>query len=166
MVVNLTKTKVVVFNRRLANNVFQFVFNANDVPINKQYNYLGVIFSDGKDRFGENYIYEQRYGKVLRAIYASRILVRDVIGPDIAASVLLKVFDTQIQPIIDYGIEVCYDDKPNSPLESLHLSYLKRALGVKFQTSNLTVFGETGQYPIMVSGHLLIIFSNWNGSEK
>ena len=71
MGVNFTKTKVVVFNIRLANNVLPFVFNANDVPINKQYTYLGAIFSDGKDRFRENY--EVKYGKVLRAIYASRI---------------------------------------------------------------------------------------------
>ena len=155
MVVNLTKTKVVVFNSKLANDALPFVFNDNDVPISKQYNYLGVIFSDGKDRFGENYA--QKYGKVLRAIYASRNLVRDVIGPDIAATVLFKVFDTQIQPIIDYGSEVCYNGKPNSRLESLHLSYLKRALGVKSQTSNLAVFGETGRCPIMVRQEKLVI---------
>ena len=98
------------------------MFNDNDVPISKQYDYLGVIFSGGKDRFGENY--EQKYGKVLHAIYASPNLIRDVIGPNIAATVLFKVIDTQIQPIIDYGSEVCYNGKPNSRLESLHLSYL------------------------------------------
>ena len=84
------------FNSKLANSAFPFVFNDNNVPIKKQYNYLGVIFSDEEDRFGENH--EQKYGKVLRANYASRNLVRDVIGPDIAATVL---FGTQIQPIID-----------------------------------------------------------------
>ena len=44
MVVNLTKTNVV-FNSWAANNVFSFVFNANDVPISKLYNYSGVIFT-------------------------------------------------------------------------------------------------------------------------
>ena len=48
-------TQVVVFNNKLANDAFLFVFNDNDVPVSKQYNYLCVIFSDGKDRFGENY---------------------------------------------------------------------------------------------------------------
>ena len=148
-------TQVVVFNNKLTNDAFLFVFNDNDVPISKQYNYLGVKFSNGKDRFGENY--EQKYGKVLRAIYALRNLVRDVIGPDIAATVLFKVFDTQIQPIIDNGSEVCYNGKPTSRLESLHLSYLKRALGVKLQTSNLAVLGETGRYPIMVRQEKLVI---------
>ena len=55
MVVNLTKIKVVVCNSKLTNNAFPFVFNDNDIPISKQYNYQGLIFSDGKDRFGENY---------------------------------------------------------------------------------------------------------------
>ena len=154
MVVNLAKIKIVVFNSRLTNSAFPFVFNTNDVPISKQYNYLGVIFSDGQNRFGENY--EQKYGNVLCAAYASRNLVRDVIDPDIAATVLFKVFDIQIQPIIDYDSAVCYNGKPNSRLES-HLSYLKRALGVKLQTSNLAVFGETGQYPIMVRQEKLVI---------
>ena len=108
------------------------------MQISKQYNYLGVIFSDGKDRLGENY--EQNYGKVLWAIYASRKFVRDVIGPNITASVLFfKVFDTQIQPIIDYGSEMYYNGKSNSHLESSYLSYLKRAPGVKSQASNLGV---------------------------
>ena len=39
----------------------------------------------------------RKYGKVLRAIFTSRNLVRDVIGPDIVATVLFKVFDTQIR---------------------------------------------------------------------
>ena len=78
-----------------------------------------------------------KWGGHLGEIYASRNRVRHVIGPDIAATVLFKVFDTQIQQIIDYGSEVCYNGKSNRRLESLHLSYLKRALGVKLQTSNL-----------------------------
>ena len=36
MVTNLTKTKVVVFNGKLANAAFPVVFNDNDVPISKQ----------------------------------------------------------------------------------------------------------------------------------
>ena len=52
---------------------------------------------------------------------------------------------------------MCYNGKPNSRLESLHLSYLKRALGVKLQTSNSAVFGETGRCPIMVRQEKLVI---------
>ena len=63
------------------------------------------------DFFRENY--ENRHGKVLRAIYAARSLAIGTIGRDIAPTVLFKIFDTQIQPIIAYSSEVCYDRKVN-----------------------------------------------------
>ena len=52
---------------------------------------------------------------------------------------------------------MCYNGKPNSRLELLYLSYLKSAPGVKLQTSNLAVFGQTGRYPIMVRQEKLFI---------
>ena len=108
-----------------------FVFNGKEVPNSKHYNYPGVTFSNSGNRFGD--YYELNYGKALRAIYASRNLACDAIGPNIPITVICKIFDTQIQPIIDYGNEVCYNRKSNYRLESLHLIYLKRALGVKLQ---------------------------------
>ena len=87
------------------------------MPTSNTYNYLGVIFSNAKDRFGE--YYENKHGKALCAIYAARNLVHNAIGPDVAPTVLFKIFDTQIQPIIDYSSEVCYDHKVERRLESL-----------------------------------------------
>ena len=101
----------------------------NKVPTSNTYNYLGVILSNANYRFGENY--ENKHGKVLRAIYAARNLAHNAIGPDVAPTVLFKIFDTQIQPIIDYSSEVCYDRKVKRRLEYLQTLYLKRALGVK-----------------------------------
>ena len=71
--------------------------------------YLGAIFSNQKDRVRENY--ENKRGKVLRAIYNSINLVHSAIGPDVSPNVLFKIFDTQIQPIINYASEVFYDRK-------------------------------------------------------
>ena len=122
------------------------------------YNYFGVTFANSGNRFGD--YYELKYGKALRAIYASRTLACDAIGPNIPITVLCKIFDTQIQPIIDYGSEVCYNRKSNYRLESLHLTYLKRALGVNLQISNLAIYGETGRYPLKVRQETLVI-SYW-----
>ena len=156
MVVNLTKTNVVVFNERFTFEDSRYcTFNGNEVPTCKTYNYLGVIFSNANGRFRENY--ENKHGKALRAIYAARSLAHDTIGHDIAPTVLFKIFDTQIQPIIDYSSEVCYDRKVNHRFESLQTIYLKRALGVKVQTSNLAVFGETGRYPLIVKQEKLVL---------
>ena len=148
MVVNLTKTKVVVFNERFANgDNSSFYFNKKKIPVSNFYNYLGVIFSNANDRFYDNY--ENKRGKALRAIYAARNLAHGVIGPDISPTILFKIFDTQIQPIIDYGSEIFYDRKPKPRLESLQTTYLKRALGVRVQTSNLAILGESGRYPLI-----------------
>ena len=155
MVLNATKTKVVVFNERFASSsVHPFVFNGNEVPNSTHYNYLGVTFSNSGNRFGD--YYELKYGKALRAIYASRTPACDAIGLNIPITVLCKIFDTQIHPIIDYGSEVCYNRKSNYRLESLHLTYLKKALGVKLQTSNLNIYGETGRYPLKVRQETLV----------
>ena len=113
------------------------------------------MFSNANGRFRENY--ENKHGKVLRAIYAARSLAHGTIGGDIAPTVLFKIFDTQIQPIIDYSSEVCYDRKVNRRLESLKTVYLKRVLGVKVQTSNLAVFGETRRYPLIVKQETLVL---------
>ena len=83
MVVNLTKTNVVVFNERFTlEDSRYFTFNGNKVPTSKTNNYLGLIFSNANGRFRENY--ENKHGKVLRAIYAARSLAHGTIGRDIA----------------------------------------------------------------------------------
>ena len=114
-----------------------------------------MIFSNAIGRFRENY--ENKHGKALRAIYAARSLAHDTIGRDIAPTVLFKIFDTQIQPIIDYSSEVCYDRKVNHRFESLQTIYLKRALGVKVQTSNLAVFGESPDCKARKAGPWLLV---------
>ena len=57
----------------------------HEVP-SRTYNDLGVIFSNANGRFRENY--ENKHGKVLRAIYAARRLAHGTIGRDIALTVL------------------------------------------------------------------------------
>ena len=52
---------------------------------------------------------------------------------------------------------MCYDRKVKRRLESLQTEYLKRAFGVKVQTSNLAIFGETGRYPIFVRQEKLVL---------
>ena len=94
MVVNLTKTNLVVFNERFANgDNCSFYFNKKKIPVSNSDNYLGVIFSNANDRFYDNY--ENKRGKALRAIYTDRNLAHGVIGPDISLSILFKIFDTQ-----------------------------------------------------------------------
>ena len=61
----------------------------------------------------------------------------------------MKIFDTQIQPIVNDGCEVWYNGKHRFRVEALHTKYMKHALGVENQTSNLAVYGETDRYPML-----------------
>ena len=87
MTVNLTKTQIVVFSKRFVGSDWNtFIFNKKKVPIGSIYNYPGAIFSNQKDRFRENF--ENKRGKVLRAIYESINIVHNAIGPDVSPGVL------------------------------------------------------------------------------
>ena len=56
----------------------------------------------------------------------------------------LKVFQAQIEPILMYGSEVLFIGKEILDFETVHLSFLKNMLGVKQQTTSVTIYGDTG----------------------
>ena len=56
----------------------------------------------------------------------------------------MKIFDSQIQPIILYGSELWgLDRNATTHCEAVHLMGLKRFLGVDKKTPNDLVYGET-----------------------
>ena len=58
----------------------------------------------------------------------------------------MKLFYSQIQPILLYGL-----DKAAFLCEKVHLFALKRFLGVTMRTPNDLVYGETNRYPIVLN---------------
>ena len=72
----------------------------------------------------------------------------DSLGYNVPLQILFKTFDVQILPILEYGCEIFYTGKTINKFETLHLKYIKRALGVKQQTSSYAVYGETGRFPL------------------
>ena len=95
--------------------------------------------------------------KALKAIYAKRNLAHKSLGNQIPATVLFKIFDSQIQPILDYGTEIWHQGKPVEELEVIHTGFIKKTLGVKKQTSTLTVYGQCGRYPLEIRQKELFI---------
>ena len=69
-------------------------------------------------------------------------------GNHVTPNVLFKIYDSQIQPILDYGSIVWYQGKNINELEVVHTGFLKKTLGVKPQTSTLAVYGECGRFPL------------------
>ena len=63
----------------------------------------------------------------------------------------VKIFDSQIQPVLLYGAEIWGLDKAAFVCEKVHLLGLKRYLGVDVRTPNDLVYGETNRYPIVIN---------------
>ena len=66
-------------------------------------------------------------------------------------SIFFKLFDVQIQLILNYGAEVWGLEADLKVVERIHLFALKRFLNISRRTPNVVVYGETGRYPLFVN---------------
>ena len=124
-----------------------FLFNSKITEV-ERYKYLGIIFTNAKNLFAENIDYLKNKAK--GAIGDIRTNISKITGFNKPYNVMLKLFDSQILPILEYGSEVWYPGKNLSHYETVHLNFLKYVLGVKSQTSSLAIYGETGRFPLVM----------------
>ena len=72
-------------------------------------------------------------------------------------SVFFKLFDAQIQPIVQYGAEIWGFEGASLLIEKIHLFAMKRYLGVDMRTPNDLVYGELRRYPIYINSNVRCI---------
>ena len=157
LTVNLKKTKIMIFNKKYETGASHNVFyiDGDKIPETDRYDYLGITFTTSMGKFELNT--QKICDKARRAIYAARSNARAAVGNHLGIRIQLKIFDTQIQPIMEYGVPVWFNGKPLEEVERVHTQYIKQALGVKTQTSTLAVYGETGRYPMILRQQYLTI---------
>ena len=63
----------------------------------------------------------------------------------------LKMFDCQIQPILVYGSKVWGLSDNQESIERVHLSALKRFLGVNSKSPRHLIYGKMGRHPLFVN---------------
>ena len=63
----------------------------------------------------------------------------------------MKLFDVQVQPVLQYGSELWGLDRAAIHCESVQLFAIKKFLSVEMRTPNDLVYGETNRYPMYVS---------------
>ena len=163
LTVNIEKTAIMVFNTssKVLNESQTFTYGNTRIPSAKTYCYLGVVFTlNGSFKFNTNHLRQ----KAIRSVMSLRRAVNfSVLPPD----TLLKLFDLLIVPIVTYCHQVWLPltswarlnraEVPDlkalasDPLEKLHLSFLKIALGVNRKTSNCVMWGDTGRLPLAFS---------------
>ena len=155
--VNLIKTGAMIFNDEFMMHLTRPTFYLDNKPINDvaEYKYVGINFTTSRDTFSKHI--HDIIQKANRAIFAARSHVRQTMGNELRADLQLKIFDTQIRPIIEYAIPVWFRGRQIQELEKLHTSYIKRVLCVRDQTPHLAIYGDTGRTPLINRQHYTVI---------
>ena len=90
--------------------VSNFTFNDKRIDECTKYKYLGVIFSNQGPRFEENNKHVK--DKSTLVIIASKTMVYSAVGNALPTILLLKIFNQQIRPILEYAADIWYQNKP------------------------------------------------------
>ena len=147
LVVSLDKSNIVVFRNggHIAWNEKWF-YGQSLISVVNVYKYLGICLST-----------RLTFSHALKDMAArAKIGVVNILKllwslAEKSPSIFLKLFDAQIQPILNYGAEVWGLEADLKVVERIHLFALKRFLNVSSRTPNVMVYGETGRYPLFVN---------------
>ncbi len=148
--VNLTKTDIVVFNSPAsAARPHTWTFGTAPVKISPSYCYLGITFHchSGICRAPADLLAAGR-----RALFSLYRRCADLRLD--TPSLMCKLFDALISPILSYGCEA-WAHAPKSatalkPFEVFHRSFLKRISGMHHTTPDTAVYGEFGRTPLSI----------------
>ena len=149
--INVGKTKCMVFNRggRLCN--LNLKLNNVNVENVKIFKYLG--FTIGAKNCSFVNTLNDLSIKAKRAVFSLNNRIKLSMLP---TKLALKVFSSQIVPILLYGSEVWapysnfnYENWDRSVIERCHVQFLKRIIGCNIHTPNLLVRAELGKRPLL-----------------
>ena len=143
LTVNVDKTKVMVFRKggRLPRNLV-FNYGNRELEIVNKFSYLGFVFTCGGSLMET---YNTLSGHALKALYKLNSIFSKF--PNISVEHALDLFDKLITPVLSYGCEI-WGLNNALAIEKVHLSFCKHLLGVRKQTMNKFIYGETGRMPI------------------
>ena len=149
--INLKKTKTMVFNRGNKLCKTNIYINNTLIECVKEFRYLGFTISAKNCSFLKT-ISDLKI-KVNRAIFA---LNNKIKLSKLPTNLAIKLFNTQIKPILLYGSEIWapysnfnYENWDSCEIEQCHTQFLKRILGCNIQSPNVMIGGELGRCPLL-----------------
>ena len=147
LIVNLDKSNIVVFRNggHLALNK-KWYFGKEKLEVVNMYKYLGVYFTT---RLTSSPTLNDLADRARKGMLAIRKLLWST--GERSPEIFFKMFDCQIQPILTYGSEVWGLSDNQETIERVHLSALKRFLGVNSKSPRHLIYGETGRHPLFVN---------------
>ena len=154
--VNLGKSNIVVFrNGGYLGAAERWTFQGEVMPIVNAYKYLGIYFST---RLSFTGACKDIASKAKRVFFM--IMQRLRRFNNSSFQIFIKLFDTQVQPIMQYGSEIWGLNDATEQCEKVHLFALKKFLFVKLTTPNNLVYKELNRYPIVINSIIRCI-SYW-----
>ena len=153
--VNMDKTKIVVFRKGgYLGAREKWYYGTSAVSVVNAYKYLGLFVST---KLSFTFTCQDLVSKGKRAVI--RILQLMYKFRTDTAKMFFKLFDAQVQPIVQYGAEI-WGLQKGDEVEKLHLFARKRFLHVDRRTPNDLVYSELGRFPIYLTSYVKCI-SYW-----
>ena len=143
MIVNETRTQLLVFGKEYSGNIF---FNNEKIELVKEYKYLGNIVRSTEmskqDAFSLNHVYLR--DRANRAIFSILQRLKNIKTP--SPEIMFHLFETFILPILTYGTDVWgYNKIALTIIDKVLLWSIRCSLGIKCTTNNIIVLGECGR---------------------
>ena len=147
LIVNLDKSNIIVFRKGgyLAEKE-KWSYDGKMMPVVNVYKYLGIYLST---KLSFSAACRDIASKAKRALLYIIQKLRQHNCSSI--HVFLKIFDAQVQPIMQYGSEIWGLSKAANECEKVYLYALKKYLNVDLKTPNDFVYKEMNRYPITIN---------------
>lgn len=151
--INLKKSNVMIFR---ANGHYipnhKFSLNNTNIEIVDKQTYLGLVFTpSGKFSYARTVL----SNKAKKTVGHIRSLLSNC--TTIPISLLLKLFDSLVKPVLLYGCEIwgpellLYKTEfDRSAIEQTHLRFCKQILNIPFYSSNMKCRAELGRVPLSI----------------
>ena len=153
---NADKSKVVVFNSKGKQFLNTFKCANCTFEIVNSYCYLGITFKHNGSLTHTSKLMMEKAKK-------SQFKIKNTIGLDNPCSLLEKLFDNLVTPVMLYWGELwglTCAEKDTTPYEYLHLKFIKEFLGVHSKASNDACRAELNRLPLR--GKILnLAFNYW-----
>ena len=151
--VNEMKTKAMTFTTSRSQQgtcAPSLLLNGKTIETVNEYKYLGIIFTlNGKLTKAKATLSKQ----AKKVLYILRRIVNTLRYPPI--SVMCKLFDTLVMPVLCYGAEV-WGMARSEEIEKIQYQFCKFVLQMPTRAPNAAVSAELGRLPVLLTTQLRI----------
>ena len=152
LVVNLDKTKVMVFRKGgFLGRLEKWFYGEDRIEVVNKYKYLGYTLTT---KLSVDIALSEYAGRAKgRVVSIFRALYK--LGK-IDLGIFFKLFDSQVKPMLLYGAEI-WGMKKRDIIEKVHLYACKKLLGVSTKTPNSFIYAELNRYPLFVDARVRVM---------